>query len=262
MMEPQLSFSHATAKLEWSARCVNSFRIVKEEFEKEKPYTIVSVPNLSEPGNSLKVGLKDPLDARFALIAGDTVFNLRSLLDYAWMGLVRAATDKPTPTKSTLPIADNKRGLLKMIDNAPIGAATPLAKRLLVEVLGAHRDFSDGGNPNLVALNELSNWNKHNLITTTVGVTKLRNLAYVSGNHRIEIGELEVKGEVGDIANLGGAGEANLEFTGEPRVEILFGGHGALDGRPVLEILQLFLNMTHTFLGAFYNAFPSKHPEV
>lgn len=42
---------------------------------------------------------------------------------------------------------------------------------LLVNRIKLHRDFSDEGNKDICSLNDLSNWNKHNLLLFAVGET-------------------------------------------------------------------------------------------
>ena len=187
-MEPHLSFHHARLKVEWAKAHIRYLNDICRSFIDEKPYVLTVEPD-SDSGNDLfQVGMTQGIPANIALLMGDAVANLRAALDYAWMGLARA--HNPSITKLTLPIGDNRKGLISTIEQAPIGPAVEQAKLLLGDRIKSHRDFADGGNRPIIALNELSNWNKHNLLVTAMAVTSIPLIRF---GERMVIENMQIK---------------------------------------------------------------------
>jgi hypothetical protein len=251
MAEPSISFHHAGSKIEWAKQHISHFNTASKSWLDRKPYSIELKTHPDTGEHHFEVGLAEPMPVWVPLAMGDICGNLRASLDYMWMGLVRAATPG-NPSKKTLPIADNRKGLVATIAQAPIGAAIPEAERLLADEIRAHRDFADGGNQGLIALNELSNWNKHNLLVATAAVTQLTNVQ-LGG---LRIGQLRVKGGIGNVAVFAGhLAQPKLQYDDDPTVEIVFGQHDIVSGEPVVPTLLNFAQFCSETLKAFREAF-------
>ena len=159
MQEPATSFSNAALKIIWANEHIKQLHAQIERFNATQPYEVVRKRDSNTGKETLEINQTKPLPHAIALATGDACANLRSALDYAWMGLVRAA-DPQAKDKKTLPIGNNREDLAAKIKNAPIGVAKSRAHAVLVDQVRAHRDAADGGNLRLAALNKLSNWNK------------------------------------------------------------------------------------------------------
>lgn len=249
MQEPFKSFNHAAMKIEWARRSIQQFQLAVTGWVEHCDSPVQLAENLGGVGYSLVVGVEMP--PWVPLWAGDICNNLRSSLDFAWMGLVRAA-NPGSNDKKTLPIADNRKGLLATINKAPIGGALETATILLAENIRPHKDFADGGNVNIAELNDLSNWNKHNLLLAGYAVTELKNVKI--GN--IQIGTLRNGGR-GVIINFAGhIKSAELIYEGKPMIDIIFAQGNAIKGRSILTTLADFHDSCLEALNAFRGAFP------
>jgi hypothetical protein len=253
MQEPFKSFNHAAMKIEWARRSIQQFQLAATAWIEHCSSPVQLGENLGGVGYSLVVGVEMP--PWVPLWAGDICNNLRSSLDFAWMGLVRAA-NPGSNDKKTLPITDNRKGLLATINKAPIGDALERATILLADNIRPHKDFADGGNVNIVELNDLSNWNKHNLLLAGYAVTELKNVKI--GN--IQIGTLRNggRGVVIDFAGLSKSPE--LIYEGKPKIDIIFAQGGAIRGGPILTALANFHDSCLEALNAFRDAFPAPDP--
>lgn len=252
MNEPSISFQHAALKINWANELLRHLVEASNSFIKEKPYTVALKPDPEDGGYVFELGLTRDIPPAIPLLVGDITGNLRASLDYAWMGLVRAAGI--TTDKKTLPIGSDRKGLIKTIESAPISGAVEEAKRLLGDRIKTHRDFANGGNMAIAALNDLSNWNKHNLIITTAGVTEIRNVTFGIGN---KIGVLQIHGGKANAIGFGPGMADNFAYEGEPRVEIIFGGHKLVQNNPVIPTLLQLGQAAAQTIKAFCESFPS-----
>jgi hypothetical protein len=257
MHEPSLSFNHAALKIAWANELLRNLVEASNAFIKEKPYTVAIKPDPDGEGYVFELGLTRNIPKVVPLLVGDIAGNLRASLDYAWMGLVRAAAI--TNDKTTLPIASNWKGLIKTIETSPIGGAVEEAKRLLGNTIKTHRDFPNGGNVAIAALNDLSNWNKHNLIVTTAGVTEVRNVTFGVG---CKVGRIQVHGGKTGALGIDSGMADNLTYEGEPRVEIIFGAHELVQHNPVVPTLLQLSQAATQALKAFCEAFPSQNNPI
>lgn len=253
MQEPHISFYQARLKVEWAKKQIADFNEVSKQWIDAKPYDITFKMHPQSGDYEFNVGLRDALPAWIPLIMGDICGNLRASLDYVWMGLVRAANRGEVPSKATLPFANNRKGLISTISKAPIGSAAKEAERLLTTVVNTHEDFLDGGSKGLVALNKSANWNKHNLLIASLGVTSLRNVK-VGG---ITIGQLRVKGGKANVVTFANQIEApKLDYDDNATVEIVFGQHNIIENEPVIPTLVQFAQLCTEAVHAFDRAFP------
>lgn len=252
MQEPALSFHHAALKAEWARMAIHRFQQAVEKWITGCEYSVSLKQNADGAGYALVVGVELP--PWIPLWAGDICNNLRASLDYAWMGLVRAA-DPAMNKKKTLPIGANKKDLLAKIQNSPIGSAVDQASFLLTEIIGSHRDFENGGSQFLSSLNDLSNWNKHNLLIAGYTVTELSNVQI--GN--VKIGKLVNSGK-GNVINMPFAvAEPEFTYDGKAAIQVIFGQGDFTKGECILPTLVIFHERCLHVLKAFCEAFPSPH---
>jgi hypothetical protein len=231
MNEPSASFNDAALKIQWSQILIENLKRECASFIQLKPYQISVEANAEHGGYLFKVGLTREIPPPVRLLMGDICSNLRASLDYAWMGLIRKVNPGQTE-KKTLPVADNRKGLISAIDKIPVKIPIKETQDLLADRIKFHSDFGDGGNKPLIALNRLCNWNKHNLLIATAGVTYV---PLVRGPGFV-MPHLHVYGGVGAVLNFS-SNPGDLTYEGEPTVEILFGKHDFVQHEPVLPTL-------------------------
>lgn len=138
-----------------------------EEFEREAsawmnagPGEMVFAPE-STPQKTLYVyQSKKPVPARFGLIAGDFVQNLRSALDYLVWQLILANGKIPHETNTGFPVCKSPSAFDKAKDRKLIGV--PSEAITLIESLMPYPERQQGPAPQPIqVLDELTNENKH-----------------------------------------------------------------------------------------------------
>jgi hypothetical protein len=252
-MEPAISFNHAAQKLEWAFMHMDQLNARCAAFLETQPQVAFVENDPEGGGQSFKVGMSREIPAAIPLIIGDVVSNTRASLDFAWMGLVRAA--KTNIKKATMPIANNRKGLINTDMEPWVGEAAAVAKTLLADTIKAHRDIANGGNKAIAALNELANWNKHNMLIVQRGRTTLRNVSWGAGN---TIGTLVNEGGINSVFGFGGP-QTYVSYEGEPAGEIVFGRHYLVEYAPIIPTLIYMWEAACEALKTFCDAFP--HPE-
>lgn len=254
-MEPERSFHHAALKVEWASILLNNLRRDVNRWIETKPYSVWVDFDPEANVSRIKSGITKPIPATINLLAGDICGNLRSALDCAWMGLVRA---EGTEAKHTLPIASNRKGVESMVGNSPVKAAAGDAVILLRDELGAHQDWENGGSRALSALNELNNWQKHNLLLTTpvavfggpiiISTTLCKNIS-IGQNITVSLGEQ-------GLAKLSGE-PVEVRHEGETTGDIMIKGVKFLSPEPIVPTLLNFVEFTREAVIAFVRHFPA-----
>lgn len=256
MDEPAVSFNQAALKIKWAEILIDQLNRHCTSFVDEKSYTVVFKRDAEIGSYFFKVGLTRQVPPEIPLLMGDICSNLRAALDYAWTGLVR----KEHPGyahRCTLPIADNRKGLKSTIAKSLVKAAANEAEVLLVDRIKSHRDYANGGNTAIVALNELSNWNKHNLLIASVGVTNVPSVTLSSDSGlTFKMSGLKVRGGVCSLAQIV-VPNAEISYDGDPTVDIVFGKHDFVGDEPVIPTLANLAQASLQALHAFCEAFPS-----
>lgn len=251
-MEPHTSFRAARHKIVWAQQNILNLQSVIDAFVQEKPYSVRLNPDTERGGYNIEVGLTRGLPIEVSLMLGDICGNLRASMDYMWMGLVRAHQGEGA-SKQTMPIGSNRKSLEAQIEKAPIGAALEKAQFVLVDRIQSHRDFENRGNIDIAALNDLSNWNKHNLIIATAGVTALRHVNY--GGLTVDL--LKVQGGIARVVGIGPDVKGEFRYEGDPVIDVVFGPHKLVHRSSVIPKLVTFQKTVVDALKAFCEAFPS-----
>lgn len=254
-MEPALSFEHAALKIKWADVLLHQLNRQIALWVDSKPYEAGLENNTKRGGNHIVIGAK-PVPFTIACLAGDISHNLRNALDYAWMGLVRASNPGQRE-KKTFPFADNRKGLKKTIAQSPIKTALGDAERLLLDGIKPHRDFNGGGNRNLCALNELSNWQKHNMLALVATVTSIFDVAIDTTRVKnVRINRLTVEGGVARPIFIAGD-IIDFSHNGEPTLDIFIEADGLSDKQSLVPTLVNFRQASFEALKAVADTFPT-----
>lgn len=255
MEEPAISFRHATLKLKWAGELFHNLQTVANAWIKDGQAHAVSVErDPDRHGYVVKMGLEG-MPWQIPCLVGDICHNCRNVFDYAWMGLVRATGSNE---KKPMPISSNRQGLITTIGQASIGAARAEAERLLGDIIRSHRDFQNGGNVALAELNELSNWQKHNLLIATLNVTEIRNVR-IDSTHAMNtsIGRIAVYGNKVQMPIAIEGDLLKFEHDGKPSLDVFFEGPKLVARQTLLPAMVKFHQTALQGLKAFCEAFPS-----
>jgi hypothetical protein len=166
------SLNSVELKIFRAAQHIESLKSELEGYFKGNPGKMVRQPHTSENEALFRFIPDGPIPARFGLIVGDVLQNLRSSLDYLVWELVLAANSQPTE-KSMFPICSTVEFFEEQIRRHRLDGVSPDAIAEIKSVQPYHlgQDFNKSI---LWALDELANINKHrrilltNLMATTV----------------------------------------------------------------------------------------------
>jgi hypothetical protein len=180
------------------------------EFIKTEPYTFVMEVDPSTCEEVHKLKLTKPMPVALPGIAFDAANNLRSSLDQAIHSVILLATGKEI-RNAFFPIARTE----SEFENTVKGRLKELPKEIL-DLIRALKPY-EGGNIPLLALNALSNTNKHAFITP-VAIASGKEMHFkgtVRGNTLINVPVWDrAKNEMELIRQpVGSAYEVDIKFT-------------------------------------------------
>ncbi|MEX1154521.1 hypothetical protein [Parvibaculum sp.] len=178
--EPDLSFNHAWAKVKWAEYHIRNLSGVCDTIVKDHPCTVTSETDPETGDWMLVVQPSEPLSPVVSLLAGDAIHNMRAALDYCWMGLWRSV--HPNPPKATLPRGISRQEVVGTLKKTAMEQSIPGVDAFVLDTLRSYK----GGNDLLWLAGQLDNWNKHNLLIATLGVTKIIELTCSSNTGRIK----------------------------------------------------------------------------
>jgi len=150
-----------------------------EELERElqqwwasNPGHMVPAPESTAEYPLVIFATKEPIPARFGLIAGDYLQNLRSVLDYLIWQLVLANKGKPSRSNA-FPVCTTAGAYQQALDRGRLNGVAEEAKDVIRTLQPAF--MPPRTNPSAIqVLDELTNENKHRtpLLTTLVSTLK------------------------------------------------------------------------------------------
>lgn len=231
----------AKLKANWATiRCEDTQRFV-ENFLSDKPYN-AALDQLEDGDLRVSVGLTKPMPANISLLVGEVVHAQRTALDYLWMGLVRSVD--PDNRKSTFPFKESEKVLRDQI-RKDVGNHKNYSEieELVMKEIKAYtkREMrSDLGNA-LYEMKELDNWDKHNLIVTSLAVTHVRDIQIcATGLHNLRVQETTAKGGRFSPVRLSGFKDARITNDPEVVIQMIVGEHREVPGGPLLPLLTTF----------------------
>jgi len=257
--EPYISFRQAAIKIVWANELIKHLNAEIVRFIQAKPYEITLAPDPDGGGYVFGARITQPTPLSIPCLAGDICMNLRSSLDYCFMG-VKRSINLSANRNGGAPFPTNRKGMDATIRNALKPEANDEITLILTELYGdrikSHQDFAAGGNRTLCALNDLANWQKHNLLIPAFNVTKLADDAVLESDDggRCTIGGARIGGNAIFMS-----GNARLHQEGEPTVEVTVEGKHLIGRREVVPLLVEFSQQSAEALKAFCEAFPSPH---
>ncbi|MBO0243241.1 MULTISPECIES: hypothetical protein [unclassified Vibrio] len=251
MNEPDLSIHHAEVKIVWANELICTLIKEIDSFMERKPYSISLSPD-PEQGMMfiLNVELKEGIPYRIPCLIGDICNGLRSSMDTCWMGLQRSLN--PDCRRSYFPIREHDTGLVREAEKT-LNGQNLIKMTSIFDTLKPHHQFESGGNKHLIELNDLNNWQKHNMLVPAFAVTKLGDNTLITSNDGSSI-RLDNALVHGQVAGIGGTA-ASMTYDSEPTVEVLlktgkFGGY-----QPIIPLLEAFRDVAVNCLECFKREF-------
>ncbi|MER8526864.1 hypothetical protein [Mesorhizobium sp. M0814] len=253
-IDPQMSFEKAILKIEWANKHIENLNSVCTDLIQSNVHQSIIKTQAHGGGYEFHLTPELPFGNEVSLLAGDIVGNLRAALDYCWMGLWRSI--EPKPDKRTLPIGTTRKDVISRIENTLVGKAFPEVKGLVGETIKFHRDFAAGGNRNLCALNDLSNWNKHNLLI--FAVRRIRTgVVTLFGGHRF-VGQTFDEGVIPFLVE-GFGSNPDIKHDGDFTLDIVFREMDLVENEPVIPTIRNLAQAAREAVEAFIEAFPAKN---
>ena len=203
--EPAYSFYNAVLKVRWANFLIRQAEANWAAWHDIVPFSISTTFSPISRSTELTFQAASSVPWQLHSLLADVCHNLRSPLDYCWMGLVRKVRPG-TEERSNFPNGPDRDRVVQLIKNAKLGELEDRAINLIADDLRPHRDVDAGGSAAFQALNGLSNWQKHNLLPLTQGHVDLIATAHRKGAgpvtlppFRIGVGKsrsVSVEGEV------------------------------------------------------------------
>jgi hypothetical protein len=256
IVEPDNSFKQAWCKVVWAEQHIINLNKLRD-FAVEKHPRSCFIEQDEKGSSYLKFDTK-PLPPAFSLMTGDAVHNLRTALDYCWMGLRRSIS--PDPGKHTLPRGVKREEVEGTLRKAAIEQSIEGIDAFVLDRIKPYRD----GNYLLWLLGQLDNRNKHNLLITTLAASHVRKMSLSSKSGRIS--DIQITdGQFGGPLRLIGTDDPTdpLQIDGEPdvAVEVVL-LHGKMESEgPLIPFMVASLKETAQAVKLFYATFGKDPPK-
>jgi hypothetical protein len=240
-------FESARLKLQRAKHHIDNLKTTFSAFVDGNPHTF-SVGSNPNGEVSIQVSFRNPIPESFALIIGDAIHNLRTVLDHATWELI--GIDGGTQDQFLSFPARIFQGDYEATCN---GIKTPRSdtKKFFVS-LAAYR----GGSGNeLHALHALDNADKHTVMIPIIGMTRMQSVKIIGPNGRT-IAELEncafqMGGDGRSIINAGAGCTIELDQQTNPTIDIFFRGVEMFAMKPAIPALMHLANAVADTLGKF-----------
>lgn len=249
--EPQRSFAHARVKVQWAEQHVKVAGSVIAWFIEEQKKAGVIVTN-PDTGQCAIGGQAVP--ANVALAAGDAIFSLRSALDCCWMGLKRAVDAEAA--KSTLPRGITRKEVERVLEKASVNVPFEGADLLILDKIRPYKE----GNETLWLAGQLDNWNKHNMLITSLHSTRPVRLVVrnkVTGG----IAVFEGCNFVGENLVYLGVGPFEIEGNADVPMDVVLVSRKPEDKRLLMPFLTSLLKDTHEAVELFAATFGERRQD-
>ena len=169
-----------------------------------------------------------------ALITGDSIHNLKSALDFAWVGAL-GRIGLPDTKYTKFPVADTLNGLEAMLKSTDIASRSPALHELMVQRIKPY----DGGDSLIHDLHRLDITDKHKLIIPVANYASVSDIAVEDKR----TGNLHP----GSTWGFTSTGPFRVDFDNQYSIKekgklsfsIVFGKGEGADGFPIIDTLKL-----------------------
>lgn len=234
-------FESAVLKVKRAHQHILDFNQVSQAFTKTDFYAF----SIEEDRGTrfLRLNMVKPAPEELALILGDTIHNLRSALDHAYVDLVKGAGKQPDKWTS-FRIWDDRDKLVKTLSKGKLEGQSDIIA-LLADTVCAY----EGGNALLEALDCLDIADKHVVSLPTFSVVRLDHVFFTA--QTAEGGSIKFcdvtlgfdDSRAFDLIDSSTLQNLEIQQYGNPTFGIFFGDGTSLKGQPVLPTLTQFTQL-------------------
>ena len=187
-----------------------------------------------------------------ALTTGDAIHNLKTALDYAWLGALERVTKSGNDHRK-FPIADSLEKLNAMVKGAKVESLSPELFKCLMEEIRSHAD----GNYELWAIHRLDIADKHKLVLPVMNNVGVEGLSV-----RFPTGEVRTGGTWGFPYARGFHIDFDpscvIENPGRLLISVLFAKHLPYSHQQIAPTLEIFSRVVTQVVGLL-ESIPYRH---
>ena len=199
-------------------------------------YTVTIETNANTGDESVRYGLPDSnTPIQIALVTGDAIHNLKTALDYAWMGVLSRFVPAAVDNFSKFPILQSKNDLEAALNGREIHISAPNLFRLMVSDIKSYK----GGNDSIWCIHRLDIIDKHRLLLPVMNYTALQGIELQNNTGEIIRGgtwaTTQPRPFFADIPN-----GYHIKNKGQVAVTVIFGKGTPVDGMDVSDMLSTF----------------------
>lgn len=252
--EPHFSFFNAAARVRWGYYHLRHLRGELDKWFSLSQSSISSGPTKS--GVEITISAAEMQYWPIYAVSADIVHNLRSALDYCWMGLLRGAADGPYDGKETYPVGGSREWIMKKVAKLNLGDFRDRALKIVLDDVTVLKDDVRDVQSPLSILTDLNNWQKHNALPIMVGDTTIPRITFFGGGFPdVVIRDTKVPFG-GSVTVKSPFRSPHYRFDGVVRHEVRLDGFPPLDDMPLVEALIYLADETKRFVKIFFTAFP------
>ncbi len=230
-------------KLARAKKHVEDFKTVFGGFIDRHPYEAIAEPDAKHPENVVhKIRLTESIPDCLDVIAADAVNNMRSALDHACYAIARAS-GKVDPKNAAFPMS----GSAAEFNRSAKGRCTDLPEEIFA--LFVRLQPYKGGNDALCALKDLSNADKHTLLTPVgTGMVRIGSKLKATGFVKMPLKPSwdRTKNEI--VVFTTGPSAANLKYDFKFSLFVSFEDVEIVRGKDAIEVLDALVGVVERVL--------------
>jgi hypothetical protein len=198
-------------------------------------------PQTGKPCIKFEIGDIRKVSEQLGLIVGDAIHNLRTAIDYAWIGTIERHVLAIADNFSKFPVQETRERVEGILKGRKIEVSCPALYKLIVSDIKPYL----GGEENIYYLHDLDIADKHLLLIPVVNLNVIRNVAFKNK----ETGQI-IRGGVWATSEPGihfldfPEGHWDIEDNGQLAVAVIFSDIEYMHGMEVLRALQFFSKLT------------------
>jgi hypothetical protein len=188
-------------------------------------------------GISIKYDLpeEEAILANLAIIAGDAIHNLRSALDYAWVGTIERFLPGTSDRHTKFPIRETEKDIRDALNGRGIEFAVPNLFERVVFDIKPYR----GGNDSLYRLHHLDIADKHELLIPVLNATVIKDLVVEDEHGEVTRGDTwAVAKRAPHFIDL--PPNYHVKDKGKPTIGVLFENGLSMEHFDVVDMLEVF----------------------
>lgn len=253
-----IMFESSRVKIKRANKHISDFNELVKAFVQTDFCSFNIQKDLNTGQNVLQFNMTREAPVDLALILGDSIHNLRSALDHAYVELLTLIGKKSTKW-SLFKIYENRDELVNTLSHGILKGEDDIVS-MLADNIGAHK----GGDALLCALHFLDISDKHMLLIPVFGIAHLNHVDadIVMGKTTITMRDCTFGVGQGGILNLietPATSEMSIKSKGQPSFGMFFGKGTGLEGQLIGPTLTKFTQLVGHILEIFEREVASRN---